>query len=98
MGVVKVNQDVAYVAMSIYVLQMSVPNILSIFQTYVASVFIWILFMFRTYIASVLSRFCICFCNDFLNVFRFFLQVFHMLVSNASSIFRHMLEVSIWMF
>jgi hypothetical protein len=42
-------------------LQASIPNVSSIFQTYVVSVFIWILYMFHTYIASVLSRCCVCF-------------------------------------
>jgi hypothetical protein len=37
-------------------LQASVSNISSIFQTFVASVFIWTLHMFYTYVASVLSR------------------------------------------
>ena len=30
------------------------------FQTYVASVFIWMLYMFHTYVASVLSRYRVC--------------------------------------
>jgi hypothetical protein len=41
-------------------LQASVSNISSIFQTFVASVFIWTLHMFYTYVASVLSRWCMC--------------------------------------
>jgi hypothetical protein len=31
------------------------------FQTYVASVFIWMLHMFHKYIANILSRCCVCF-------------------------------------
>jgi hypothetical protein len=36
-------------------LQTYVSNVLSIFQTYVASVLIWILHVFYTYVVSVLS-------------------------------------------
>ena len=46
-------------------LQASVPNVSSVFQTYVASVFIWMLHIFHTYVLSVLSIYCICFAIDF---------------------------------
>ena len=42
MDVAKVDQDVAYVVI-VGMLQTSIPNVSSIFQTYVASVFIWML-------------------------------------------------------
>jgi hypothetical protein len=51
--VAKVNRDVAYVANYTHMLQVFVPNVLSVFQTYVTSMFIWILHMFYTYVASV---------------------------------------------
>jgi hypothetical protein len=44
-----------------HMLQASVLNVSSIFHMYVASVFIWMLYMFHTYGASVLSRCCVCF-------------------------------------
>jgi hypothetical protein len=40
MDVAKVDWDVAYVAMAIRILQVSVPNISAVSQTYVAKVFI----------------------------------------------------------
>jgi hypothetical protein len=41
MDVAKVNQDVAFVAMvCTHMLQQSVPNVSSVFRTYIASVFI----------------------------------------------------------
>ena len=51
--VAKVDQDVAMVCTRM--LQASVPNVSSVFHTYVASVFVWMLRMFHTYVASVLS-------------------------------------------
>ena len=66
MDVAKVDQDVAkvdwavaYVAMVVHVCCKH-SNVSSVFQTYVASVFIFMLHMFHTYVASVLSGFCIC--------------------------------------
>ena len=51
--VAKVDSDVIYVAMvCTSILQASIPNVYSVFQTYVASVFIWMLHMFHTYIAK----------------------------------------------
>ena len=69
MYVAKVDQDVVYVAMAIHMLQASIRNFHLFFQTYVASVFIWILHMFHTYIAGVLSICCICFAIAFSSVF-----------------------------
>jgi hypothetical protein len=82
--VAKVDQDVAYVAMVIYVRckRMS-PMFHLFFQRYVASVFIWDV----AYISHIC---CKCFiwmfayvCNDF----QLFLQVFQMHVSSVSSFF-----------
>ena len=59
--IAKVDHGVAFVAMvCTRMLQASVFNVSSIFQTYVASVFIWMLHMFHTYVASVLSGCCVC--------------------------------------
>jgi hypothetical protein len=53
----KVDQDVAYVAMvCTCMLQASVPNVSSVFEMHVVSVFIWMLHIFHTYVTSVLSR------------------------------------------
>jgi hypothetical protein len=46
-------------------LQMSVSNVLSVFQTHVANVFIYMLHMFYTYVAIVLSECCVCFAMVF---------------------------------
>jgi len=82
--VAKVDWDDAFIAMgSTRMLQASVPNVSSVFQTYIASVFIWMLHMFHTYVVSVLSGCCAC--------FQVFLQVFHMHVSSVLYAFRHML-------
>ena len=72
-------------------LQTSVPNILSIFQTYVASVFICMLHMFHTYVASVLSECCICLQWPS-SVFMCFCNYFR-LISSVSLVFRHILQV-----
>jgi hypothetical protein len=61
-GYCKVDWDVAYVAMVVHVCCKLLFSMLHLFfQTYVASVFIWMLHMFHTYVASVLSRCCVCF-------------------------------------
>ena len=50
--IAKVDRDVTYVAMvCTRMLQASVPNVSSVFQTYVASMFILMLHMFHTYVA-----------------------------------------------
>ena len=48
----KVDRDVAMV---VHVCCKLVTNVSPVFQTYVASVFIWMLHMFHTYVVSVLS-------------------------------------------
>jgi hypothetical protein len=55
-------------------LQMSVPNVLSVFSDVFCkrSVFIWMLHMFHTYDVSVLFRCCVCVAT----VFKCFLDVF----------------------
>jgi hypothetical protein len=57
--VAKVDRDVAMVCTRM--LQASVPDVLFVFKTYVASVFMWMLHMFYIYVASVLSEYCVCF-------------------------------------
>jgi hypothetical protein len=55
--VAKVDRDVVFVAMvCTRMLQVSFPNVSSVFQIYVVSMFIWMLYMFCIYVASVLSR------------------------------------------
>ena len=66
-------------------LEAFVPNILSVFQTYVASVFIWILHMFHTYVASVLFGCCLC--------FAMVSSVFQVFFASVLFIFFHMLQV-----
>jgi hypothetical protein len=51
------------------------------FQTYVASVFIWMLHMFHTYVVSILTGYCICFTmvfKYFCKCFKYMFQVFHL--------------------
>jgi hypothetical protein len=67
----KVDQDVAYVAMVVYICCKCLFLMLHLFfQTYVTNVFIWMLHMFHTYVTSVLSGCCIC--------LQLFFQVFFM--------------------
>jgi hypothetical protein len=55
MDVAKRDLDVAYVAMVVHVYYKLLFPIFHLFsQTYVASVFIWMLHMFHTYVTSVL--------------------------------------------
>ena len=62
MDIAKVNRDVAYVAMVVHVCcKLLFPMFHIFFQTYVASVFIWMLHMFHTYVASVLFGCYVCF-------------------------------------
>jgi hypothetical protein len=66
MDVAEVDQDVAYVVMVLHLCcKRLFSNVLSVFQTYVANVFIWILHMFHIYVASVLSGCCVCVAMDF---------------------------------
>jgi hypothetical protein len=56
MDIAKVDRDVAYVAMVVHVCCKGLlPMFHLCFQTYVASVFIWMLHMFHTYVVFVLS-------------------------------------------
>jgi hypothetical protein len=56
MDIAKVDRNVAYVAMAVHVCYKRLfPMFHLFFQTYVASVFIWMLHMFHTYLAIVLS-------------------------------------------
>ena len=60
--VTKVDRDVAYVAMVVHVCCKSLFQMFHrFFQTYVASVFIWMLHMFHKYVASILSGCCVYF-------------------------------------
>ena len=60
--VVKLDRDVAYVAMVIHVYCKLLFSMFHLFvQTYFASVFIWMLHMFHTYVASILSGCCVYF-------------------------------------
>jgi hypothetical protein len=63
MDIAKVDWDVAYICCCngyTHMLQESVPNVSSVFQTYIASVFIWMLHMFHTDVANVLFGYCVC--------------------------------------
>jgi hypothetical protein len=84
MDVAKVDQDVAYVAMVVYIYcKLLSPMFHLFFQSYVARVFIWILHISHTYIASILSGCCVCSYNGF----KCFSDVF----ASVSSIFICML-------
>jgi hypothetical protein len=51
----KVDRDVAYFSLIVYVCCKCLFLLFHLFfQTYVASVFIWMLYMFHTYVASVM--------------------------------------------
>jgi hypothetical protein len=70
--VVKVDRDVAYVAMVIHVCYKRLPMFHLCFRTYVASVFILMLHMFYTYVDGVLSECCLglqWFCSVFQVIF-----------------------------
>jgi hypothetical protein len=75
MNVVKVDWDVAYVAMAIHVCCKRLFQMFHLFfQTYVTSV-IWMLHMFHTYVASVFIWILHMFCNALSSVFRCFYNV-----------------------
>ena len=64
--VVKVDRDDAFVAMVLHVCCKLLFLMFHLFfETYIASVFIWMLHVFHTYVASVLSGCCICFAMAF---------------------------------
>jgi hypothetical protein len=87
-NVAKVDRDVAYVVMVVHVCCKGLSPIHLFFQTYVASVFIWMLHMLQVFYLNTTYV-----CNDFLNIFihkRMF-QVFYL-----SSFIR--CKCYIWMF
>jgi hypothetical protein len=91
MDVAKIDGDVLYVAMVVHLcckLLFLIFHLL--FQTYVASVFIWILHMFHTYVASIFLDAAYVF-TMVLSIFQVFLQMFQMYVSSVSSVFKCML-------
>jgi hypothetical protein len=78
MNVAKVDRDVAYVAMVVYVCcKRLFPMFHLFFQTYVTGMFIWMLHMLHIYVANVLSGCCVRVCNGF--------QVFFMCVFTSVS-------------
>jgi hypothetical protein len=93
--VVKVDGDVAYAAMIVYVCCKYMFIMFHLFfQTYVASVFILMLHMFHTYIASVF----IWMLYMFAIVFQVFLHMFQMHVSNVLAVSYVCCNYFIWMF
>jgi hypothetical protein len=101
MDVAKVDRDVAHVATVIHVCCKRLFQIFHLFfQTYVASVFIWMLYMFHTYLASVFFSMLHIFCNGFFKCFynvsyacfKYFiclqtmLQMFHLDVSKVDRV------------
>jgi hypothetical protein len=78
--VAKVDQDVAYVAMVVHVCCKGLSPMFHLcFRMDVASVF-------YLDVASVLSRYCVCFCNNFQVFSRWFF-------ASVSSAFRYMMQV-----
>jgi hypothetical protein len=75
----KSRADVAHIAMVVHVCYKCLFQLFHLFQTYAASVFIWMLYIFHTYVESVLSCMLYMFCNDFLKCFHVFLQLLRML-------------------
>jgi hypothetical protein len=72
-----------------YVAKVCYQYFICVFQTHVASVFIWMLHMFHTYISCVLSRWL----QWFSSIFRCFFQVYQKHVLSVSSTFRRMLQL-----
>jgi hypothetical protein len=61
MDVAKVDRGVEYIAMGVHIRCKRLFLMFHLFfQTYVVSVFIWMLHMFYIYVASVLSGCCVC--------------------------------------
>ena len=91
MDAVKVDQDVAYVAMAIHICCKRLFQMFHLFfQTYVISVFIWMLYMFHIYVAYVFVMAFQVFLVFFFKCFRRMIQVFHL-----SDVY---CKCSIWMF
>jgi uncharacterized membrane protein YesL len=88
--VAKVDRNVVVVMVCTRMLQVYVHNDSSVFQTYIASVFISILHMFHTYVTSVLSGYCIC--------LLWVSSVFQVFFTSVSSVFFICCKCCIWMF
>jgi hypothetical protein len=77
MDIVKVDRDVAYVAVVVHLRCKRLFLMFHlIFQTYVASVFILMLHMLHTYVVSVLSGCCVCVAMSFQVLHVFFCKCF----------------------
>jgi hypothetical protein len=92
MDVAKVDREAAYVAMVVHICCKLLLCFIY-FQTYVASVFIWMLYMFHTYVCKCVIWMLRMFFVIVSSVFQVFLLVFQMHVSSVSFAFRHMLQV-----
>jgi hypothetical protein len=83
--IVKIDRDVAHVAIVVHVrCKRPFQMFYLFFQTYVASVLIWMLHLFHTYIASFIQMFLYIFAIAFSSVF---LQVFQNTCLSVSSVF-----------
>jgi hypothetical protein len=88
--VAKVDQDIAYVAMVVYVCcKLLFPMFYLFFHTYVASVF----YLDVAYVSHVCCKCFIRMLHTVCNDFQVFLQMFQMHVSSVSSVFRRILQV-----
>jgi hypothetical protein len=77
MDIAKVDREVAQVVVVVYVCYKHLFQIFYLFfQTYVANVFLWILYMFYVYVTSVLGRCCIGFVMAFSSVLMCFFKCF----------------------
>ena len=87
MDVAKVDRDVAYVAMVVHVCCTCLfPMFHQFLQTYVASVFIWMLHIFHIYVAMFYLNVAYV-CNGFQVFFGFFLPMCQTHVLSVSSVF-----------
>ena len=92
LDVAKVDRDVAHVVMVILVCCNCMFQMFYLFfQTYVASVFVWMLHMFHIYVARVLSECSVFKClfmsfQVFCMCFRCMFQVFHMFQRYVASV------------
>jgi hypothetical protein len=101
MDVAKVDRDVTYVSMVVHVCcKCPLPMFHLYFRTYVASVFIWMLYMFHAYVACILSGCCLCL-QMFSSVFRCFFKclrsMLQVCVSNVSVVLDICCKCFIWM-
>jgi hypothetical protein len=89
--VAKVDQDVAYVAMVVHICCKSMsPMFHLFFKRMLQACLFECCICFHTYVASVLSGCCACFAM----VFKYFLQVFQIHVSNILSVFLYVASVA----